>query len=83
MVYDLGRGRGGLPRGPLPQPITIQLTIVEASQTHVMLDALLKVSEKTDMPEGFNADVTRRVVKALERKLKQAGCTLDDLGWKV
>lgn len=64
-------------REPVPQPVTVTLTVKEGSAVHILLTQLIKHA-----PDIIQDEV-RRVRDEIERKLKKAGCELDDEGWRA
>lgn len=64
---------------PLPQPISVPMTVLEASSVHVLLTALIEGA-----PQQLHAlEQITRVRDEIERRLTKAGCVLDAEGWRA
>lgn len=72
----------------IPQPISPTFTVKEAAHTHLFLNSMVithdhMVADGERFLEGFDVHIVKRVVKELEKKLRLAGCVLDEEGWSV
>lgn len=71
---------------PPAQPVTVTFTAKEAAAVHVLLAGF--VEHRTAVEEAMpgkapDFDALERAAAALERKLTDAGCVLDDAGWRA
>lgn len=77
----------GLPspkrKEPIPESITIRLTLKEAATASVSLETFIDLLEGRSSINESAFSILRRVTNELNKSLKNSGAKRDEKGWRI